>query len=124
MSRQLELALEHRGEASANRCSGEARAAMHGNGRSGTDRLMEQVGARGTVKAALKRVRQNKGSPGVDGMTVDELPTYLAQNWEGIRSALLAGAYQPMPVREAEIPKSGGGVRKLGIPATLDWFIQ
>ena len=85
---------------------------------------MERVVERDNVKAALKRVRQNKGSPGVDGMTVDELPKHLAENWEVIRGQLLVGAYQPMPVREVEIPKSGGGVRKLGIPSALDRFIQ
>jgi len=85
---------------------------------------MEEVVERGNAKAALKRVRQNKGSPGVDGMTVDELPEYLVENWETIREQLLAGSYQPKPVREVEIPKSGGGVRKLGIPSALDRFIQ
>ena len=85
---------------------------------------MERVVERGNVKAALKRVKQNKGSPGVDGMTVDELPKYLAENWEMFRAQLLEGTYQPKPVREVEIPKSGGGVRKLGIPTVLDRFIQ
>ncbi len=85
---------------------------------------MERVVERGNAQAALKRVRQNQGSPGVDGMTVDELPEYLAENWEGIRAQLLEGTYQPKPVREVEIPKSGGGVRKLGIPTALDRFLQ
>jgi group II intron reverse transcriptase/maturase len=85
---------------------------------------MEQVVERGNVTAAVKRVRQNKGSPGVDGMTVEELPTYLAEHWEAIRAHLLDGTYQPKPVREAAIPKSGGGVRKLGIPSVLDRVIQ
>ncbi|HYI02094.1 group II intron reverse transcriptase/maturase [Hyalangium sp.] len=85
---------------------------------------MERVVERGNAQAALKRVRQNQGSPGVDGMTVDELPEYLVENWEGIRAQLLEGTYQPKPVREVEIPKSGGGIRKLGIPTALDRFIQ
>jgi len=85
---------------------------------------MERVVEQDNVKAALKRVRQNKGSPGVDGMTVDELPKYLSEDWETIRAQLLAGNYQPLPVREVEIPKSGGGVRKLGIPTVLDRLIQ
>ncbi len=85
---------------------------------------MERVVERGNAKAALQRVRQNKGSPGVDGMTVDELPKYLADNWETIRAQLLAGTYQPKPAREVEIPKGGGGVRKLGIPSVLDRFLQ
>jgi hypothetical protein len=85
---------------------------------------MEEAVERGNAKAVLKRVRQNKGSPGVDGMTVDELPKHLVENWETIRAQLLAGTYQPKPVREVEIPRGGGGVRKLGIPSVLDRFIQ
>ena len=86
---------------------------------------MERVVDNRNLKAALKRVRQNQGSPGVDGMTVDELPKYLAENWVALREQLLTGTYQPLPVREVEIPKSGGeGVRKLGIPSALDRFIQ
>src|SRR5713226_3366648 len=121
---QAELPLEARGEAPFGQRSGEARTATNGNGYSGTIALMERVVERGNVKAALKRVRQNKGSPGVDGMTVDELPKYLVENWETIRGQLLDGIYQPLPVREVEIPKNGGGVRKLGIPSVLDRFIQ
>jgi RNA-directed DNA polymerase len=123
-ARQLELPLAGRGEAPRDQRSGEASTATSGNERPGRDRLMEEVVQRGNAKAALKRVRQNKGSPGVDGMTVDELPKHLAENWETIRAELLAGTYQPKPVREVEIPKSGGGVRKLGIPTALDRFIQ
>jgi group II intron reverse transcriptase/maturase len=85
---------------------------------------MERVVERGNVKAALKRVRQNKGSPGIDGMTVDELLPWLVENWEATRAKLLDGTYRPAPVREQEIPKSGGGVRKLGIPTVLDRLIQ
>ncbi len=85
---------------------------------------MEEAVQRGNARAALKRVRQNKGSPGVDGMTVDELPEYLVENWEAIREQLLAGTYQPRPVKRQEIPKNGGGVRELGIPTTLDRFVQ
>ena len=85
---------------------------------------MEEVVERGNLKAALKRVRKNKGSPGIDGMTVDELPAYLCEHWPSIREQLLAGAYQPQPVRRQEIPKSGGGMRELGIPTVLDRFIQ
>ncbi len=121
---QAELPLAARGEAPQDQRSGEAPTATHGNGGSGNDRLMERVVERGNAKAALKRVRQNKGSPGVDGMTVDELPKYLVDNWETIRAQLLAGTYQRKRVREMEIPKGGGGVRKLGIPSVLDRFLQ
>lgn len=123
-SMQMELPLESRGEAPRAQRSGESRTATNGTERSGTTALMEKVVEQSNVKAALKRVRKNKGSPGVDGMTVDELPKYLAENWETIRAQLLAGTYQPLPVREVEIPKSGGGMRKLGIPSVLDRLIQ
>ena len=113
-----------RDEVPKDQWSGEALTAASGNGRPGNDRLMERVVERGNVKAALKRVRQNKGSPGIDGMTVDELVPWLVENWEETRAKLLDGTYQPAPVREQEIPKSGGGVRKLGIPTVLDRFIQ
>ncbi len=121
---QLVLPLEGRGEAPTVQRSGEASTAASGNERPGTDRLMEEVVQRGNAKAALKRVKQNKGSPGVDGMTVQELPEYLAEHWEEIREQLLAGTYQPKPVKRQEIPKSGGGVRELGIPTALDRFVQ
>lgn len=72
----------------------------------------------------MKRVRQNKGSPGSDGMAVEELPKHLAEHWEDLRAQLLAGTYQPRPVKRQPIPKRGGGVRELGIPCALDRFIQ
>lgn len=92
--------------------------------RSGSDHLMERVVEHANVVAAFKRVRRNRGSPGVDGITVDDLTGYLQENWERIRAALLEGSYQPSPVRRHEIPKSGGGMRQLGIPTVLDRFIQ
>jgi group II intron reverse transcriptase/maturase len=85
---------------------------------------MEEVVERGNLERALKRVKANKGSPGVDGMTVEELPAHLKANWEGLRAQLLEGRYQPQPVRQREIPKRGGGVRKLGIPTVVDRFLQ
>jgi len=102
----------------------EAPTAGCGDGRSGTSRLMEEVVERDNLKAALTRVRQNKGSPGIDGMTVDELVIHLRTHWPRIREALLAGTYQPLPVKRQEIPKKAGGVRLLGIPTVLDRFIQ
>jgi RNA-directed DNA polymerase len=88
------------------------------------ERLMEEVCERENCKQALARVKANKGSPGVDGMTVSELPGYLKQNWPAIREQLLNGTYVPQPVKRVEIPKPDGGVRKLGIPTVLDRFIQ
>jgi RNA-directed DNA polymerase len=86
--------------------------------------LMEEVCERGNCKQALARVKANKGSPGVDGMTVGDLPGYLKQHWPVIREQLLGGTYVPQPVKRVEIPKPDGGVRKLGIPTVLDRFIQ
>ncbi len=124
-SEQLELALEARGEAFHGQRSGEASTLGNGNERSGSDqRLMEAVVERANAIAALKRVRQNQGSPGIDGMTVEDLPAHLATAWEAMRAQLLAGTYQPQPVRRHEIPKPGGGMRQLGIPTVLDRFIQ
>jgi len=123
-TRQLELPLGGKGEAPRAKRSGEVKPAASETGNSGTDHLMERVVERSNARAALKRVRQNKGSSGVDGMSVDELPAHLVKNWEEIRERLLTGAYQPQTVREVEIPKSDGGVRKLGIPTVLDRFIQ
>ncbi|MGA3323444.1 MAG: group II intron reverse transcriptase/maturase [Terriglobia bacterium] len=89
-----------------------------------TDRLMEEVCERGNLKEALRQVKANKGSSGVDGMTVVALSDYLRQHWPAIRERLLSGTYEPQPVRRMEIPKPDGGVRKLGIPTVLDRFIQ
>jgi RNA-directed DNA polymerase len=85
---------------------------------------MEEVCERENCKQALKRVKANKGSPGVDGMTVQQLPGFLQQHWPAIREQLLSGIYKPQPVRRVEIPKPDGGVRKLGIPTVLDRFVQ
>jgi RNA-directed DNA polymerase len=90
-----------------------------------TNRLMEEVCERDNLKEALRQVKANKGSAGVDGMTVDKLDDYLKQHWPAIREQLFSGTYEPQPVRRVEIPKpDGGGARKLGIPSVLDRFIQ
>src|SRR5579863_6945617 len=90
-----------------------------------TCRIMEEICERANLKEALRQVRNNKGSAGVDRMTVDQLGDYLKQHWPAIREQLLSGTYKPQPVRRVEIPKpDGGGVRKLGIPSVLDRFIQ
>jgi RNA-directed DNA polymerase len=89
-----------------------------------TQQLMEEVCQRDNLWKALKRVQKNAGSPGVDGMTVDELPGHLKEQWPVVRDQLLNGAYEPKPVRRVEIPKPGGGVRKLGIPTVLDRLVQ
>jgi len=125
-SKQLELSLEEKGEALKVERSGEASAATYGNERpgSGDARLMERVIERGNVVAALKRVQKNKGSPGIDGMTVEALRLHLRETWPVLREQLLAGTYRPQPVKRQLIPKSDGGMRELGIPTALDRFIQ
>ncbi len=89
-----------------------------------TSRLMEEVCERENLKEALRRVKANKGSAGVDGITVGGITDYLKQHWPAIREQLLNGTYEPRPVRRVEIPKPDGGVRKLGIPTVLDRLIQ
>jgi RNA-directed DNA polymerase len=125
---QLVLAFleEDRGEAPKRLREGtESSAGKRGNESPAmTEQLMEEVCERENCKQALKRVKANKGSAGVDGMTVQELPEYLKQHWPAIREQLLSGTYVPQPVRRVEIPKPDGGVRKLGIPTVLDRLIQ
>jgi RNA-directed DNA polymerase len=88
------------------------------------EQLMEAVCGRDNCQQALKRVKANQGSPGIDGMRVEELAGHLKQYWPAIREQLLSGNYEPQPVRRVEIPKPDGGVRKLGIPTVLDRFVQ
>lgn len=89
-----------------------------------TEQLMEEVCDRENLDRAWKRVQRNKGSPGVDGMTIDDAKVYLSEHWPDIRSHLLKGTYQPQPVKRVEIPKPDGGVRKLGVPCVVDRLIQ
>lgn len=126
--RQLELAfsVESRGEApSATGRGTESRtAAPATESPTGAEHLMEEVVERENLKEALRRVVSNKGSAGVDGMTVRKLTPYLKKHWPAIRERLLEGTYSPQPVKRVEIPKPDGGVRKLGIPTALDRFVQ
>ena len=126
---QLELAFLNESRSEAPRVSTEGTESLAA--KRGTEslaigeQLMEEVCERENCKQALARVKANKGSAGVDGMTVHELPEFLKQHWPAIREQLLSGTYKPQPVRRVEIPKpDGGGVRKLGIPSVLDRFIQ
>lgn len=124
MSKQLELPFCGRGEAPSFERSEEAEPAEQRTMGPGTSALMEQVVAASNLRSALKRVKRNKGSPGVDGMMVSELPEHLRNHWPGLREQLLRGVYQPQPVLICHIPKPGGGRRMLGIPTTVDRFIQ
>src|ERR1039457_231199 len=103
----------------------ESSGAMHGTENpASTNRLMEEVCERENLKAALRRGKAHKGSPGVDGGTGIGIKDYLKQHWPAIREQLLNGTYEPKPVRRVDIAKPDGGVRKLGIPTVLDRFIQ
>ncbi len=87
--------------------------------------LIDEILQRENLLEALRRVEQNKGAPGVDGMTVDALRTHLQENWSRIREELQSGTYRPQPVRRVDIPKPDGrGTRMLGIPTVLDRLIQ
>jgi RNA-directed DNA polymerase len=97
---------------------------MPENPASKDERLMEEVCERDNCLQALKRVKSNKGSAGIDGMTVGQLSGYLKEHWPAIREQLLSGTYKPQPVKRVEIPKPDGGVRQLGIPTVLDRMVQ
>jgi RNA-directed DNA polymerase len=88
------------------------------------EQLMEEVCERENCLQAFKRVKSNKGSPGIDGMKVEQLPGHLKEHWPAIREQLLSGTYKPQPVKRVEIPKPDGGVRQLGIPTVLDRMVQ
>jgi RNA-directed DNA polymerase len=125
---QLELAFTGESRSEAPRVSAEGTEPL--TAKRGTEspaiseQLMEEVCERENCKRALARVKANKGSAGVDGMTVQQLPEHLKQHWPVIREQLLSGTYKPQPVKRVEIPKPDGGIRKLGIPTVLDRFIQ
>jgi len=126
IQRELDFHLKLTGEAREARGEEtEPLQAVHGpESPASTNQLMEEVCERDNLKEALRQVKANRGSGGIDGMTVDQLPDYLKQHWPAIREQLLNGTYEPKPVRRVEIPKPDGGVRKLGIPTVLDRFIQ
>ena len=123
---QLALFAEGRGEASraAGKGTEPSMTGRETESRAEDVQLMEQVVEADNARVALKRVRDNRGAPGVDGMTVDELPGWLREHWPALREELLSGRYRPKPVRRVEIPKPGGGSRMLGIPTVVDRFVQ
>jgi RNA-directed DNA polymerase len=126
---QLRLAFSEEGRSEAPRAPGGGSESLPAkrlseNPAKNSERLMEEVCERKNGLQALKRVKSNKGSAGIDGMTVGELPAYLKEHWPAIRDQLLSGTYKPQPVKRVEIPKPDGGVRQLGIPTVLDRMVQ
>src|ERR1044072_5060196 len=125
---QLELAFTEMSRSEAPRDSGEGTetlmAKREAESMAISEQLMEAACERKNCWQALARVKSNKGSAGIDGMTVEQLPAYLKQHWPPIREQLLRGTYKPQPVKRVELPKPDGGMRKLGIPTVLDRFIQ
>jgi RNA-directed DNA polymerase len=125
---QLELAFTDKSRSEAPRVSGKGTESLTAKRRVESpaigEGLMEEVCERENCKRALARVKANRGSAGVDGMTVQQLPEFLKQHWPAIREQLLSGTYKPQPVKGVEIPKPDGGNRKLGIPTVLDRFVQ
>jgi RNA-directed DNA polymerase len=88
------------------------------------DHLLERIFSQENMLKAWKRVKANKGAPGIDNMSIEDFPEFARKNWDNVRESLLAGIYQPSPVRRVEIPKATGGTRPLGIPTVLDRLIQ
>jgi len=88
------------------------------------ENLLERILSRENMLKAWKRVKANKGAPGIDNMPVEDFMDFAREHWDAIRSSLLAGTYQPLPVKRVEIPKPTGGTRPLGIPTVLDRLIQ
>jgi RNA-directed DNA polymerase len=113
-----------RGEAEPEAVRDEARTVRHETASPGRDGLLAQVLAKANMEAAWKRVKSNRGSAGVDGLSIAETADYLRAHWPRIRESLLEGSYRPVPVRRVQIPKPDGGVRELGIPTVTDRLIQ
>ena len=112
------------GEAGPEPRRGEAHSALHEDEGSGREDLLSQVLLRENMVLAWKRVKVNKGSAGVDGLSIEQTAEVLKTQWPKIREELESGQYRPQAVRRVEIPKPGGGVRELGIPTVVDRLIQ
>lgn len=123
-SGQPERVVTGKGEAHAEAARDEARPAFQQPEGLGREGLLWQALSRGNMAAAWKRVKANKGSAGVDGLTIEQAPEFLKTHWSRIRQELLDGTYRPQAVRRVEIPKPTGGMRELGIPGVVDRLIQ
>lgn len=122
-SGQPERLADGAGEAGSGSERDEARLARQGEEDSGQD-LLAQVLSKANMARAWKRVKANRGSAGVDGLSVSETAEHLKTDWPRVREELRNGSYRPLPVRRVQIPKAGGGLRELGIPTVTDRLIQ
>lgn len=118
------LAQESAGDAPDSPRSGEPRPVDDDTAHPSWKELMEEVVMAANIAGAMKRVIANRGSPGIDGMTVDELPDHWRRHERILREQLLAGTYKPTAVRRVTIPKPNGGERELGIPTVVDRLVQ
>lgn len=123
-SKEMERLLLGTGEARRGKSREQASTVTTGNEGPGTSLLLEEALSRQNMQRAWKRVKRNKGSAGIDGMTIDDTSKWLRENWPRVREELCAGTYRPKPVRRVEIPKPDGGTRELGIPTVIDRLIQ
>src|ERR1700746_3126037 len=123
---ELDLPIPSRGEAprQETREVEATRATAEPESPAPTQHLMEAICAPDNMKAALEAVVRNKGAPGIDGITVKQLPSILGARWPGVKDQLLQGRYQPQPGGRVKIPKPAGGMRNLGIPTVIDRVIQ
>lgn len=112
------------GEAERGNGRDEARPARQETEGLGQADLLTQALARANLVAAWKRVKANRGSAGADGLDIEATAEHLKTHWPRIREELQTGRYRPQPVRRVQIPKSGGGMRELGIPSVTDRLIQ
>ena len=121
---QMQLELEGEGPSAPDRSRDADIATRLTESPTGEARLMESICERENMLRALKRVEQNKGAPGVDGMKTAQLRGYLRRHWDKVKADMMDGRYKPLPVRRTEIPKDSGGKRLLGIPTVLDRLTQ
>jgi RNA-directed DNA polymerase len=122
--RQLSLPLDDRGEAPTSHGSGRPSSLSPRDERSGTGDLMDRVAVRANLISAMERVVGNKGSGGIDGMSVQALPKWFDMHGEELARQLREGCFVPTPVRRVTIPKPDGGTRELGIPTVVDRLVQ
>ena len=121
---QGNLSCPQRDSAEHEECAGAQSAGNQEGGEQDGADLLERILSRDNLNRAYKRVRANKGAPGIDGMTIEDALPWLREHREEFLESIRKGKYKPQPVGRKEIPKPDGGVRKLGIPTVIDRIIQ